>query len=326
MNQQGNLTSSWSNAVLNQPKSQPSSPTDLKILDSYSTGFSLQFRDPTDFRGYLSHYLLRIQPFALLEADQTLNLVSPAEKKCKPNQATPNQTTLSITGLPSFKSYRVSITAVNNLGFESDSSELIVANTIETGPRGLRPLSVFVESSKRVVFKFTDPNYPNGLIKNFNLYEVRTDLGRPICNKRVYYDYELHMLYSGSSREFVLKNLTAYTKYSFLYEVCSVYCTRQLKLTEVITPESEPEYQIMPIVTRLLPFLNCFRLNWTLPLKPNGQITHFNVFRSIRSLNRFEPCTETLVARLEANIAGNKSFDKIFGFLFCYMLRIQIFF
>lgn len=314
MNQRGNLTSDWSNAVLNEPRGKPTSPTDLKILDSYSTGFQIQFREPVDFKGYLSHYLIYIQPLTLLEADQSRILVSPAVRKCKTPTQSPNQTILSVTGLASFKSYRVSVSAVNSLGNESILSENIVANTIESGPEGLLPLGVIVET-RRAIFKFTDPESPNGFIKRFNLYKLKRNSFRPL-GKRVYFDYELLLVYSGTSREFVYDELEPFKNYEFLYEVCSVLCTRQLESLEIVTLESEPEYQLMPIVTRLMPFLNCFRINWTLPLKPNGRILNFTIIRSSTSAKRFEPTTETIIAKIIANLVG-------MNFSFLYLIKIN---
>lgn len=299
-NRIGNLSSNWSYAILNQPQIKPTQPTNLNIIDTYSTGFTIGFREPVEFNGYLSHYSLRIQPFTI-EKD-SFYLIFSAEKKCKSSSKS-TQLNVTVSGLESFRSYRLILTAVNDLGLESNPSDVVIANTLESGPNGLKPLKT-VAYSNRVVFKFTDPEHSNGEIKRINLYEIKPNLKPPI--KRVYFDYELDLIYSGLNREFIYTGLNSFTKYSFLYEICSmVACTRELTPVELMTLQSPPEFQPEPVVSRLMPFLSCFHLDWTFPMSPNGIILFFEIYRSAKSMRGSDQSEEIRLKTVYIQEKGN---------------------
>ena len=175
----------------------------------------------------------------------------------------------------------------------SIESERILANTLESTPSNLNPLQASpVESfdkinyTQSILFKLQDPEYINGVLISFNLYQIIDQNATNSFNYTIFYDYQLKSVYSGTKREFLLTNLKPYQNYSFIYEVCTyVSCTRQTKLTKILTLESPPLSQPEPVPIRLLSNLNCYQIFWSNPLYPNGVIKYFELYRNISVFN-----------------------------------------
>ena len=118
-------------------------------------------------------------------------------------------------------------------------------------------------------------------LTSFNLYQIIDQNATNSFNYTKFYDYQLKSVYSGTKREFLLTNLKPYQNYSFIYEVCTyVSCTRQTKLTKILTLESPPLSQPEPVPIRLLSNLNCYQIFWSNPLYPNGVIKYFELYRN----------------------------------------------
>ena len=194
-NELGSVSSAWSEPCASMDLTPPAPPSALTIDASHSTGFRVKFRTlPLAFADLLSHYTVRLEPLvassgggggggdALLLATREfvvvvdkcnsgLDLTTTADSEASVQQQ------VAIGGLEPFKSYKVSAYATSTLGSRSVDSESIIANTLESTPRSLRPLRVEACMDREtrahsILFKFDEPQHANGLITAFNLYRV----------------------------------------------------------------------------------------------------------------------------------------------------------
>lgn len=157
------------------------------------------------------------------------------------------------------------------------------------------------------MFKFAEPEFTNGQLTSFNLYQINECVE---LSRRLYLDHELQLIYSGLNREYVHVNLQPFKNYSFLYEACTnMACTRQTTPTTVQTPESAPEQQQKPLVQRLTSNLNCFKLNWALPVRPNGIIRFFEVYRLGRLIEQLNFTVVDLILN-QTLTQGMETFDN----------------
>lgn len=237
-------------------------------------------------------------------------IVLVVENKCKSN----NDTVfieLAISGLLPFKTYKITVLATNELGFSSAESEEVIVNTFEAPPRFLSPLitkSVLNyegdKSGYGIIFKFNDPLQLNGILKKFNLFlfNQSSDL---TDDNAIFYDYQLELIYTGLQRDFHLSKLLPYKYYYFLYEMCTAAgCTRETKLTRVLTLEGPPFDQPSPTIIKDKLNFHCFKIEIKNPYLPNGVMLFFELFRieKIHPLNPFDK------ERLIKNITANGSF------------------
>lgn len=228
--------------------------------------------------GILKYYTIQVIPFITYAKPGYKNnekLTLNATRTCKTTNAT-MPIEVEISGLYSFRSYKVSVTASSTDGLTSENSEQIVANTLESSPTNIRPLIAepkyeqIDESTVNnyILFNFQDPQQPNGALAAFNLYQV---VPPPLS---------FNLIYSGLRREFIHWNLKPFTEYSYIYELCTYAgCTRDNHVTKVKTLENPPMQQPAPEVIKYQSYLNCFKVSWSYPLKENGNILFFEVFR-----------------------------------------------
>lgn len=288
-NSVGSIESTWSTPLLSWQLRASSPPLDLKINRAHATGFSLLFNEPKDFNGLLKHYIVKIEPFnyAKENFEYIQEIIIPANNQCKTRNAS-QLNNIELSGLQPFKSYTLTMTAVNKGGLISNVSEKIVANTIESSPEGLRPMVIKTFAFQRhsqasamnnlIRFRFDDPASLNGALKKFNLYQ---------------YSKDLVQVYSGPKREFNLSHLEPYKNYLFSYEICTYAgCSRQKKLTKVQTLENAPLFQQPPTVIKYQSIRNCFKIIWMNPLEKNGVLLYFEL---VRLENRFKTVAEKIV-------------------------------
>ena len=278
----------------------------------HSTGFNYRFKEPINFNGLLSHYTIKVSTYygSTFDFIQSREIVFDNINKCKISSES-EIIEFSVGGLLPFRTYKITASATNSIGLISMDSDEVILNTFESSPRGLLPLvtkpvlNLEENTGFGIVFKFNDPIYLNGILTKFNLF-----LYTPILDKILlediaeFYDYQLQLIYSGLLREFHYKNLIPYKKYYFLYEICTASgCTRQTKLSKVLTLEGEPFNQPEPIVNKLLSNLRCFNISISQPLMANGIILYYEVYRieKVHPLNAFK--TDVLIK----NITGEQN-------------------
>ncbi len=263
-NSKGEVESEWSEQLLAWQLNTPASPLNTRIVDTHATGFKLQFNRASDLNGLLSHYIIYIRDF-FRDSNRRQSAFIQSENVCD-NQTSLSPIEVSISGLDSYKSYRLGIVAVNQMGIKSNESVELIANTIESSPAKITmPTILTIESSPfnhSILFKFNDPIDLNGLLTTFNLYiQNQTQL----------------LIYSGLNREFLFTNLKPFRNYSFVLEVCTYAgCTKQSESFNVLTLPSPPLNQTQPRIKGLLNN-NCLNISWDLPLNPNGIIIRYEL-------------------------------------------------
>lgn len=144
-NDKGSLTSEWSRATLSfEQYLMPQAPFDLRVIDAHESGFRIKYKEPKQFGGYLSHYLLKLLP--INSNDQSFQprdyfrLIIVSNRTCKAENAPESFGEFTVNGLESFKSYRVTLSSVNRAGVMSNESEVIIANTLKSSPKHLSTL------------------------------------------------------------------------------------------------------------------------------------------------------------------------------------------
>jgi len=169
-------------------------------------------------KGILKYCTIKIVPFVSYTSPSFKNnekLIIEAPRTCKnTNETQPIE--VEISGLSSFKSYRVSLTALHANGLTSDDPEQLVANTLESSPSHIAPLRAApnyeqlddTTTTNFILFTFQDPEQPNGALAAFNLYQIA-----PIT-------HTLRLIYSGLRRDFIHWNLKPFWEYSYVYELC----------------------------------------------------------------------------------------------------------
>ena len=310
-NLKGKLESNWTTPILSWQIFKPTPPLDLKITDAYSTGFRVKFKEPLHFNGILSFYTVRVKQFGVSNKSDVVELILEPNKTCKIESYSSNEfIEAQISGLQPFKSYRVTVIATNIAGLNSDESEQIIANTLESVPYNIKSFTAIPfenpdpkNYSQSILFKFEDPEYSNGVITQFNLYLINETNNLKEVD-RVFYDNQLGLIYSGLNREFLFSNLKPYKNYSFLYEVCTyIGCTRQASSRSVLTLESSPYGQNDPVLERDLANLNCYKIYWTYPSEPNGKILYFEI-------NKIQKLGEnTIIANTSINIPSSNTIE-----------------
>ena len=275
-NRIGKLESKWSKPILIW-QLKPTPPVELTIRDIHSSGFTLRFKEPTVFNGFIEAYKIIIGIMGTkLSETNTKTVIRKADYFCK-NSSSLHINSVFINGLQSYKSYIVSVFAINSDAIESDQSESIVANTLESTPTKLSPFFYEIKKSNHnntqsIIFKFKEPEVPNGVITNIILYQTKV-LKKILKPKR--------LLYKGLDREFTLNNLKPFSDYEFEYSMCTIAgCTLQYNKTIIKTLESIPEYQLPPKVNKAID-ANCIDISWTHPAKPNGALQKFELYKKL---------------------------------------------
>ena len=151
--------------------------------------------------------------------------------------------------------YRVS--AYNTKG--SVDSALTVVTTFSSAPQAIGPPSLVVLSSGDIAASWRAPAVPNGQIVNYTLY-----MGRDV-------------VYSGLSMSTVVRDLSAWTDYSFRVSACTLSgCTVSSEST-VRTLEDAPTGLSGPQLSASV--VGQVLVEWTSPQSPNGVITHYELYR-----------------------------------------------
>ena len=285
-NRNGKLESKWSKPVLIW-QLKPTPPTEMTIRDIHSSGFTLKFKEPILYNGFVVVYKVIISSIGSERSTNSetnikivTNITFKADYYCKNSSSIP-QISVPINGLQSYKSYRVTAVSVNIANIESDESEAIIGNTLESTPAKLTAFLYEIKKYKynntqTIYFKFKEPEVSNGVITNFNLYQ--TKIPKKLYKNKI-------LLYKGLDREFVLHGLKPFTDYGFEYSVCTVAgCTVQYNETIIKTLESTPENQFQPKTKKSVD-ADCIDVSWTYPAKPNGVLKKFELYKRMIDKN-----------------------------------------
>ncbi|XP_055568860.1 phosphatidylinositol phosphatase PTPRQ isoform X1 [Falco cherrug] len=172
-----------------------------------------------------------------------------------------------IKGLTPFTDYTISVSAFTVVG-EGPPSVLTV-KTLEQVPSSVQNISYKNISSSSVLLYWDPPANPNGKIIHYTVYAMELD------TKRAF-----HITTSNSS--LLMTGLKKYTNYKM--RVAASTTIGESALSEendvfVRTPEDEPDSppQNVELINVTAMEIN---LRWLPPEKPNGLITHYQVFYS----------------------------------------------
>uniref|UniRef100_A0A8C4UAY8 Phosphatidylinositol phosphatase PTPRQ n=1 Tax=Falco tinnunculus TaxID=100819 RepID=A0A8C4UAY8_FALTI len=172
-----------------------------------------------------------------------------------------------IKGLTPFTDYTISVSAFTVVG-EGPPSVLTV-KTLEQVPSSVQNISYKNISSSSVLLYWDPPANPNGKIIHYTVYAMELD------TKRAF-----HITTSNSS--LLMTGLKKYTNYKM--RVAASTTIGESALSEendvfVRTPEDEPDSppQNVELINVTAMEIN---LRWLPPEKPNGLITHYEVFYS----------------------------------------------
>ncbi|XP_048258912.1 usherin-like [Haliotis rufescens] len=249
LNAQGESLSDWARVrTLEAPPEELSAPF---VLTTGPYGFSLQWTPPSKPNGVITMYKILYKG---VSADPTVQ--SPTNTLIV--EAT--KTSTSISGLQPYTNYEIRLQAVNKAG--SVTSGTAPVKTAQTSPSGLSVFRVEkIISGQAAILRWDMPTKPNGMVTNFRIYEVGSDVA----------------IYQGLNREFEFRRLLPYTDYLVQLEACTVVgCTlgqKQTFTTAEVAPASQPPPS--PTFTNSTHVL----ISWKPAANPNGKISSYQVLR-----------------------------------------------
>lgn len=180
---------------------------------------------------------------------------------------------LVVTGLKPFTLYTAQVEACTEYG--CTKSALSFNRTLEAPPAGLASPTVSVLGPYSVMVSWTSPIEPNGIITEYQLYQrLETSCMPGIMGKC----YNTSLIFSGFAFEFNSTNLQPFTSYG--YEVVAINGGGNVSsgFTTETTDEAAPSLVLPPILVVLSD--SEIRVDWTLPIKPNGFLLNHRVFRN----------------------------------------------
>ena len=241
----------------------------------------LSWKAPVKANGVILMYKVQYQA---VSTDPTM--ISPVRSV----RVTSDVRDTSISGLQPYTAYEVRIVAVNIAG--SVTSSWTRTTTAEAAPALIQPFKVEkLVKGTSVILTWAPPTSPNGLITNYLVYEVGT----------------VNSLYQGLNREFEMRRLAPYTRYSVLLEVCtSGGCARsreQSFYTAAIAPEDQPAPLMgETTATRVV-------IKWTAPVNPNGLMLFYEVLRRSDTVRRKRELSQpTVVYRTDNTDADDYTY------------------
>ena len=148
----------------------------------------------------------------------------------------------------------------------SVESPVAIARTFASSPSGLDPPKVSPLSATSLQVTWTPPANPNGMIKNYTLFR------------------EGEMVYSGgpSQMNYIVPGLQFWTEYTFRVQACTERGCELSVSASGRTLAARPEEQAMPTLLALANQDGAHAgilVEWEMPLKPNGVIKAFEVYR-----------------------------------------------
>ncbi|KAH3846702.1 hypothetical protein DPMN_089004 [Dreissena polymorpha] len=274
-NSQGEVSSNWSLV-----RTKAATPVGLSAPNVLVTGaFSvrLSWLPPSKVNGIISQYTVTYK----------LNTDNPTSPESSRTISVPGTTIdTSISGLEPFSSYQLKIQAFNSAG--NVSSSWANFKTAESSPSGVGIFDVEkISTGLSVILRWGSPLKPNGLITTFRIYEEGSSVA----------------VFQGLSREFELRRLEPYTKYSVQLEACTAAgCTRSVSQS-FYTEETSPEGQTAPTMGTVT--ADSAVITWSKPAQSNGKIMLYEVMRKsnprIQKRAISEPVVVYRVSNLDAD-------------------------
>ncbi|XP_054432559.1 LOW QUALITY PROTEIN: usherin [Pteronotus mesoamericanus] len=170
--------------------------------------------------------------------------------------------------------YGYTVTAFNSQG--GVLSPLVKDQTSPWAPSGMEPPKLQASGPREISVNWDPPVRTNGHIVNYTLF-VHELLEREI---RTVHINATHNLFG--TRAFVVNQLEPFCRYEVRIQACTVLGCASSDWTPIRTPETAPEVQPPPhleVQTAPGGFRLTVSLSWTGPLRPNGRILHYELYR-----------------------------------------------
>ncbi|CAD5123124.1 DgyrCDS11497 [Dimorphilus gyrociliatus] len=189
----------------------------------------------------------------------------------------------TVTDLTSFYTYEYQILSENAIG--KTASEWISATTLQNIPINMSQpiITALNETALNITWSEPKLSIVRGIVVNYKLYfKSENDPERnPFAPPFLWI-----LVFQGSSSDFtfVTGGLQPYEKYYYIVEVCNSVGCANSSSTEGLTAAAAPEQLERPIVNGLNS--TAIKLEWKLPLKPNGPNPRYVLRRFIPSFNQ----------------------------------------
>ncbi|KAG9484595.1 hypothetical protein GDO78_010137 [Eleutherodactylus coqui] len=185
-----------------------------------------------------------------------------------------------VDGLVPFSTYTITVNASNSKGHVTSTP--IIITMLPAAPDGVLPprLSSANPTSLQVVWSSPVRNNAPGL-PNYRLQMRSTKPTNKITEE-----------FSGLSASFTytIKNLQPYTLYELRIVASNAYGDTYSRWTNVSTEQDKPEFVDPPRLSDVKS--RSITITWQHPRKPNGMITHYNIYHN-ESLDVTVPGTTT---------------------------------
>jgi len=189
---------------------------------------------------------------------------------------------VTVTNLHPVTYYSISIESCTRAGCITGPA--VVFRTAEGAPSGLTPPSLFVESSTSILVSWTPPTIPNGVI-------VRYDILRGTS--------VVHTASNDGAGSYIDGGLAPSTTYAYSIVAHTAGGSTQSRQTSSTTFHRSPQGLIDPSCSAHS--ASTIDVTWSVPLRPNGVVTHYDVFGVVNGVvvdfGRVSTCTSQCVFR-----------------------------
>ncbi|XP_064622303.1 usherin-like [Lineus longissimus] len=160
-----------------------------------------------------------------------------------------------------YKTYTYYIRACTGAAGCTDSDKVTVA-TLQGQPEGVHEPVLNVVNSSTIHLKWTEPGNPNGLILSYVVYQLGS--GQVVNATAAIFEHDL-------------TGLIPNTEYQFILQACSVAGCTNSSVSKAKTKQDKPEGLSAPTIL----VINAFQVEvyWKLPLKINGILIYFKLYR-----------------------------------------------
>ena len=279
VNSKGETVSAWAGVRTLQAAPQVIYAPTVSVTGAHS--FSLSWKAPLKANGIIKVYQIQ---FSAVIKDPTRKL------SVQSVRVAGNVHQTSVSGLQPYTAYQVRVVALNEAG--NVTSAWTHTTTAEAAPAFLQPVVVDKHAQgTSVILRWDPPSAPNGLITNYLIYELGN----------------INPLYQGLNREFEMRRLMPYTRYSIMLEACTNGGCARANSQSFYTAEIAPENQPTPLIGETTSTQAVIR--WRAPIDTNGKMLSYEVWRrSERRRRKRQLSQPTVVYRTDKTDSDNYTY------------------
>ena len=226
------------------PEAPPEGLTAPTLMVLSSSSIQVSWQLPSQPNGVITVY----RAFRTGGADNNLTVYSNQNRE------------FTDTGLSPFTGYTYIIQACTSGGCSFSPSALALTN--EAPPTGLAPPTVSALSESSILVAWTQPDVPNGIIRQYNITVLPPDIVIIVTNNELFR---------------TVSNLQPFTTYTVVLLACnSAGCAQNIGSTQTL--ESTPQFIRAPELTAVN--ATAVFISWTQPSRPNGIIVNYQLRRN----------------------------------------------